>query len=125
MIFEDKLFHYPAKLVRVKDGDSAFFIIDFGCEIRRKYDTRFVGIDTAEMRSKEGSPERALALAAKRRTTELLTDAGDWNIGIITHKDKDGKYGRLLVEVWVKKDGKLICVNEVLLTENLAKPMPS
>jgi endonuclease YncB( thermonuclease family) len=125
MIFQDKLYHYPAKLVRVKDGDSAFFIIDFGCEIRRKYDTRFVGIDTPEMRSRRGSPERIKAEAAKARTTELLERAGDWNIGIVTHKDKDGKYGRLLVEVWVMHEGELTMVNELLLSEDLAVPMPS
>jgi micrococcal nuclease len=58
---------------------------------------RLFGIDTPESRTSD-LEEKKYGLAAKKFLTGMLDDEG----GIIlkTHKDKTGKFGRILGELW-------------------------
>ena len=58
---------------------------------------RLFGIDTPESRTRD-LEEKKYGLAAKEYLTGMLDDDG----GIIlkTHKDKTGKFGRILGELW-------------------------
>ena len=92
------MFEYKCKLLRVVDGDTVDVDIDLGFGVwLRKQRIRLYGIDTPESRTRD-LVEKKYGLAAKKFLTNMLDDDG----GIIlkTHKDKTGKFGRILGELW-------------------------
>ena len=92
------MFEYKCKMVRVVDGDTVDVDIDLGFGVwLHKERVRMFGIDTPESRTRD-LEEKKYGLAAKKFLTGMLDDEG----GIIlkTHKDKTGKFGRILGELW-------------------------
>ena len=85
------------KVIKVVDGDTIDVLIDLGFDIKYKSRVRLFGIDTPESRTRD-LEEKKYGLAAKKFLTGMLDDDG----GIIlkTHKDKTGKFGRILGELW-------------------------
>ena len=75
-----------------------------------KQKARLLGINTPEARGKE----REAGLVSRDRLRELI-DGKD--IIVATHKDKGGKYGRLLATIFL--DG--VNVNQQLIDEGLAE----
>lgn len=75
-----------------------------------KQKARLLGINTPEVRGKE----REAGLVSRDRLRELI-DGKD--IIIATHKDKGGKYGRLLATIFL--DG--VNINQQLVDEGLAE----
>ena len=75
-----------------------------------KQKARLLGINTPEVRGKE----REAGLVSRDRLRELI-DGKD--IIIVTHKDKGGKYGRLLATIFL--DG--VNINQQLVDEGLAE----
>ena len=75
-----------------------------------KQKVRLLGIDTPEVRG----PEKLDGLISRDRLRELI-DGKD--IIIVTHKDRGGKYGRLLATIYL--DG--VDINQQLVDEGLAK----
>ena len=67
---------YRAKLERVVDGDTVDAMIDLGFDTWVKRRIRFMGVDTWECRTRN-KEEKIKGLAAKARTTELLTEVTD------------------------------------------------
>lgn len=119
---EESLYRYRATYVKNYDGDTVDVNIDLGLGVWKMNERlRLYGIDTPEMRG--GTEEtRRQARAAKNYVSKALASAMD--ILIETHKDKSGKYGRLLAIIWYvppdTTDGTFINLNEALVNEGLA-----
>lgn len=122
----ERLYRYKARLVKAVDGDTARLDIDLGMKVHRIEDVRLNGIDAPERNSKD-PVEREKALESTNRLIELL-DGGD--LFVITMKDRDEKFGRLLGEIYPiltqHPDGSLEVspksASQILLEEGLAKP---
>ncbi len=100
---------------RVYDGDTITVDIDLGFGITiNSQKVRLLGINTPEIRG-------ASREAGLKSRDELRKQIGNKWVKITTQKDKKGKYGRWLAEVWVGDTN----VNEWLLKEGLAEPYPS
>ena len=92
------MYEYRCKVVKIIDGDTVDVDIDLGFGVwLHKERIRLFGIDTPESRTRD-LEEKKYGLAAKEFLTGMLDDEG----GIIlkTHKDKTGKFGRILGELW-------------------------
>ena len=92
------MYECRCKVVKVIDGDTVDVDIDLGFGVwLHKERVRLFGIDTPESRTRD-LEEKKYGLAAKKYLTGMLDDDG----GIIlkTHKDKTGKFGRILGELW-------------------------
>lgn len=92
------MYEYRVKIVKIIDGDTVDVDIDLGFGVwMHKERIRLFGIDTPESRTRD-LEEKKYGLAAKKFLTNMLDDEG----GIIlkTHKDKTGKFGRILGELW-------------------------
>ena len=92
------MYEYRCKVVKVIDGDTVDVDIDLGFGVwMHKERVRLFGIDTPESRTRD-LEEKKYGLAAKKFLTNMLDDDG----GIIlkTHKDKTGKFGIILGELW-------------------------
>ena len=102
-------FVYPAKLVRVVDGDTCDALIDLGFNTFVKKRIRFAGVDTWECRTRDKA-EKVKGLAAKAYTKEKLENSDN---GLFTIKSHGvGKYGRVLGEIFLK--GENNSLNELL-----------
>ena len=121
------LYEYRAEVVRVVDGDTLDLIIDLGFRTYVRDRVRLYGIDTPETFGvKKDSEEYASGMAAKLRLEELLSLDDNGVLKVVTHRDKKGKYGRWLVELFVDLpgDGGSVHVNQTLVEEGLARPYP-
>ena len=92
---EDRLYWYRFTTRRVIDGDTIVADLDLGASvILSKQYFRLFGIDAPE---KQGKTKEA-GLAAQVHLQKLLTNSVD--LLCKTHKDKKGKFGRWLVELY-------------------------
>tara|TARA_B110000285_G_C14612191_1_gene375423 strand:+ start:181 stop:519 length:339 start_codon:yes stop_codon:yes gene_type:complete len=102
---------YKATCTSVYDGDTVTLDISLGFNITmHKQKVRLLGINTPEVRGEE----REDGLVSRDRLRELI-DGKD--VIIATHKDKGGKYGRLLATIYL--DG--VNINQQLVDEGLAE----
>ena len=106
---------YPAKLVKIVDGDTIDAIIDIGFDISIKKRIRLWGINAPETRSKDKN-EVKKGKKTKRRLKEIL-DLSDGKFNVIFHGR--GKFGRYLGEIYVEQYEE--SVNKTLINEGLAK----
>ena len=105
------MFTYNALVKSVYDGDSITVDIDLGFSvILRDQKIRLLGIDTPELRGEE----REAGLISRDRLRERINGK---RIIIQTKKNKKGKYGRWLGEIWLGDEN----INSWLLTEGLAE----
>jgi micrococcal nuclease len=120
------MFEYMAKVVSVYDGDTIRVDIDLGFGIKLENQSiRFFGINTAEVRG----DSMAEGIIARDYVREQILDK---EVMLKTFKDKKGKYGRWLAEVYYRKEGvvvasdqlgSLMCLNDELLKIGMAKEM--
>jgi micrococcal nuclease len=109
---------YKATVIRVVDGDTVDLEIDLGMSVFVKQRIRLAGIDTPETYGvKKDSKEYAAGMKAKNRLKELIEGK---EIAVETVKDKKGKYGRYLGDLYMLQEN-WICVNNLLVSEGLAK----
>jgi len=115
---------YNAMVTEVYDGDGKFevtlkIIVDIGMRelvtITRNKELRVYGIDTPELRSGD-KRHNAAGKIVRDFVKDLILDK---EVIITTHKDKRGKYGRLLADVTLS-DGRDLAT--VLLEKKYAKP---
>ena len=106
-----KPYCYKAKCISVYDGDTVTLDISLGFGVTMREKIRLLGINTPEVRGKE----KLDGLISRDRLRELINGK---DIIIATHKDKGGKYGRLLATIYL--DG--VDINQQLIDEGLAKP---
>jgi len=112
------VFHYPAELLRVIDGDTILVRIDLGFKTFREETIRLRGIDTPELRTSEG-------VAARRFVVETLEDIK----GLVVRTYKTDVYGRYVGDVFydpvledkdqVFASGRFL--NQVLLDAEMAR----
>ena len=123
---ENDLYTYKARPVRVVDGDTVILDIDLGCGMwLRGERCRLLGINAPEphtdtrhegLRSTQHLKELlCMDIAVKMYPVEIL---------VRTHKDKKGKWGRWLVELWTQDDlGEYaVCVNQQMIDDGYAEP---
>lgn len=106
------MYEYKAKVLSVYDADTVTLDIDLGCWTHIvKEKCRLFGIDAPEMRGEE----RPEGIMSRDRLRELILGR---KVTIVTKKDKTGKYGRLLVDIFTEHG---IWVNDWLVKEGLAE----
>ncbi|NWF38201.1 nuclease [Mariprofundus sp. NF] len=109
-------FHYHARVSSVYDGDTCTVDIDLGLGVWKYGEkVRLYRINTPELRG----DERAEGLISRDRLRELI----DGKVILLeTVKDKKGKYGRYLAEIWLAtEDGSWKNINDQLVLEGLAE----
>lgn len=116
---DDKLYHYRARVLRVVDGDTVDVMLDLGLSTFVRERIRLKDIDTPEIFGmKKESEEFQRGMAAKEFVSERIADKHVW---VKTHKDKTGKYGRYLGEIFFQDDGgRHVSIGKLLLEEGLA-----
>lgn len=120
MNIAESRFTYNAVIRSIYDGDTIRADLDLGLGIWVKNQSlRLYGINTPEIRGEE----REEGLEAKAFVETLLMDP-DVDYVIKTYKDKTGKYGRLLAEVWYGsiEQEQLTCLNDQLVRHGYAEP---
>ncbi len=104
-----ELYHYTAQVQSVYDGDTCRVDIDLGLGIwLRNEKLRLVRINAPEMTG----PDKARGVASRDFLRELIDGR---EIIIETLKDRRGKYGRYLAEIWMEQDGVWSNVNDALV----------
>ena len=107
------MYEYRAFVRKVYDGDTITCDIDLGVNmIMRNQKLRLVGINTPEVRG-ESRPE-----GLKVRDIVRSRISNKW-VTIKTHRDKKGKYGRWLAEIY--EAGVEESLTQWLLKEGYAK----
>jgi endonuclease YncB( thermonuclease family) len=109
------MYEYLATVERVIDGDTIKFLVDLGFKIYRTETVRLRDFDAPETWRPKSEDERAHGLVCKNRVIQLLGDAA--SVLLRTHKDKTGKYGRMLASVSIEG----VDLVETLIAEGLSK----
>ena len=112
------MYEYRCKVVKVIDGDTVDVDIDLGFGVwLHKERVRLYGIDTPESRTRD-LEEKKYGLAAKEFLTKMLDD----EVGIIlkTHKDAEGKFVRILGELWRTTEYGDQSINQYLVDKHHA-----
>lgn len=116
----DFLNWYEAKLRSIYDGDTIRIDINPGLGLRivgkddKGEPIRLYGIDAWEVRGEE----KPLGIKAREFVRDLIQGR---KIVIHTINDKEGKYGRLLAELFVKHEGVWVSVNQELVNNGHAE----
>jgi micrococcal nuclease len=115
-----KLYWYRGVVIKVVDGDTVDVEIDLGMNIYTRQRLRLSGVNTPEIFGvKEESEEYARGMQAKIFVEERLLNKTVW---FHTLKDKTGKYGRYLAEIYFQDDdGVHVAINKLLLEDGLAE----
>jgi endonuclease YncB( thermonuclease family) len=112
----DKLYYYKANITAVYDGDTCTADIDLGLHtIRKGEKIRLSRINAPEVRG----VQRQQGLISRDFIRNLILDK---EVLIQTLKDKKGKYGRFLGEIWlINEDGSLSNVNDLMVSSDFAE----
>ena len=112
------MYEYRCKVVKIVDGDTVDVDIDLGFGVwLKKERIRMFGIDTPESRTRD-LDEKKYGLMAKDYITKLLDDEG--GIVLKTRKDAEGKYGRILGELWRTTDFADKSINQIMIEKHHA-----
>ena len=112
------MYEYRCKVVHIVDGDTVDVDIDLGFGVwMKKQRIRLYGIDTPESRTRD-LEEKKYGLAAKAFLTGMLDDEA--GITLKTHKDAEGKFGRILGELWRTTNYADQSINEYMVEQNHA-----
>ena len=112
------MYEYRCEVVKIIDGDTVDVDIDLGFGVwLKKERIRMFGIDTPESRTRD-LEEKKYGLLAKDFITRMLDDEG----GIIlkTQKDAEGKFGRILGELWRTTNYADKSINEYMIEKHHA-----
>ncbi len=105
------MYEYRAFVRKVYDGDTVTVDIDLGFDVMLKSQKiRLLGINAPEVRGSQ----RPEGLKSRDALREKI--GSKW-VSIKTQKDKKGKFGRWLGEIWIDDT----CINDWLLKEGHAK----
>lgn len=108
---EQDFYVYKAVITEAYDGDTLTAVVDLGFSVNLEMRVRLLHVDTPELRLEEY--EEGIKVRDIVREMTLNKD-----VVIRTHKDKAGKYGRYLAEVYI---GDLY-LNQWLLDNGYAEP---
>jgi micrococcal nuclease len=107
-------YYYRASVLSVYDGDTITVNVELGFNINFIETIRLARIDAWELRG----TERAKGLEARDWLRSAIPP--DSTVYIHTIKDKKGKYGRYLGDIYVFENGNFICLNDELVLEGHA-----
>ena len=107
------MYTYSAFVTNVVDGDTFDAVVDLGFHVKIELRFRLLGVDTAELRSKD-KKEKELALEAKKEVESLIL-----NQTVLIKTEKTGSFGRWLAEVFPSSINQSL--NRHLLEKSLAK----
>ena len=110
------MFEYKVHLIKVVDGDTVDLEVDLGFGMIFQERFRLYGIDAPETRTRN-KEEKAKGMAAKAWIRDLLNNNPD-SLFIRTHKDRKGKFGRYLCEIFYGK--KQININQLMIRKGHA-----
>lgn len=115
------MYHYRVDLKQfeekdVYDGDTLRLWIDLGFKIFIKEKIRLAYINAPELKG----DERELGLKSRDFLRKVLREAKESkrNVMIKTFKDKKGKYGRYIGELYIDD----VSINEKMLEKGYAEP---
>ena len=112
------MYEYRCNVVHIVDGDTVDVDIDLGFGVwMKKQRIRLYGIDTPESRTRD-LEEKKYGLAAKAFLSGMLDDKA--GITLKTHKDKEGKFGRILGELWRTTNYADQSINEYMVEKGHA-----
>ena len=132
------MYQYNAEVVRVVDGDTLVLDIDLGMHTWiRNEKVRLYGINTPEV---YGVKKNSDEWKRGKQSSDFVKNVFDKNkeVVIITYKDKKGKYGRYIVEIYIdtppisgleiqtlkyieSNNKQLFSLNEILVASGLAE----
>jgi micrococcal nuclease len=112
---EDYLYHYRALITAVYDGDTVTAEIDMGLKTFVKGEKlRLHRINTPEVRGEEKEAGKVARdyLRSRILGKEVLVE---------TFKDRQGKYGRYLAEIWLPENNGYTNLNDELVAKGYAE----
>ena len=105
---------YSGTVTRCVDGDTIDILLDLGCNVHIAERCRLFGINTPETFGvKKDSDEYKAGMISKDWLIDRIEGK---EIMVKTYKDKKGKYGRYLVDIY---DGET-SINEEMVEKGLA-----
>ncbi len=105
------MYEYRAYVRKIYDGDTITVDIDLGFGIvLHNQKIRLLRINAPEIRGEQ----REKGLVSRDALRNKISNK--W-IKVKTQKDKKGKYGRWLGELWLEEE----CINDWLVSEGLAE----
>jgi micrococcal nuclease len=111
----DYLYHYNAMVTAAYDGDTITVDIDLGLRTTIKGEkVRLNRINTPEVRGEE----REAGLVSRDWLRERIVGR---SVLIETFKDKKGKYGRYIAEIWLPENNGYTNINDELVEKGLAE----
>lgn len=118
MEIQDNYIRHIYKIESVYDGDTLTAIVETGYNGLDRVKFRLKGINTAEIKSKKGTPRFILAQEAKTYV-ELIVDK--YKTRVHSEEFKDGGFGRFQGVIYYYRDETWINLNEELLKLGLAQ----
>ncbi|MCW9025271.1 MAG: thermonuclease family protein [Gammaproteobacteria bacterium] len=108
------LYYYQAKVRSVYDGDTIRADLDLGMNMLLTNEPlRLHRINCPELRG----DEREQGLISRDYLRSRISDK---TIFINTVKDKKGKYGRYIAEIWLEENGDLTNINDEMVSQGYA-----
>ena len=112
---EISLYHYRALITAAYDGDTVTAEIDLGLKTVVKGEKlRLHRINAPEMRG----PEKIAGKAARDYLRHRILGK---EVVIETFKDKRGKYGRYIAEIWLPENDGYTNMNDELVEKGFAE----
>ena len=110
------MYEYRCKILKVVDGDTVDVDIDIGFGVILSDErVRIMGIDTPESRTRD-KIEKKFGLAAKKALQAMLGKTSILKTQINkSGEDMKGKFGRILGDFIIDKDGEQCSVVDALL----------
>ena len=107
------MYVYRAVVISVYDGDTITVRIDLGFNVTKIEKLRLFGINAPEVRG----DDRTLGLISRDMLRTLILNK---DVIVKTYRDKKGKYGRYLADIFIEQETGPMNVNDWLVKENLA-----
>jgi micrococcal nuclease len=104
-IIDDGVYIYKGKVLKVVDGDTVDVEVDLGFGVKITQRFRLYSINAPEMRG----DQRERGQAARQFLIDLIADE---DIMVKTYKDKQGKYGRYLADLFTID---MDCINDIMI----------
>jgi micrococcal nuclease len=107
-------YEYQAVICDVYDGDTVTADIHLGLGVWvHDEKLRLLHIDAPELRG----DEKPAGIRSRDYLCKLI---GGRVVTIRTDRDRRGKYGRILAEIWAEVDGQRVMINDLMVTGGYA-----